>query len=487
MPRKIDELKRLRRRIDQFLRDRRDLPAERDRLLTKATEERDALERELAQAMPMLQRAKELGALGPDALTPLLPDHTALIDFARYTRFDYDQAKSGKAGETRTLSYAAFVLVPPSVAHAPSSPLVVRRVELGAAKPIDQAVAQWRTAIEKRAESPAAKELRDRVWAKLVPHLLAGTKTLYLSLDGDLARIPWAALPISENRVLLEEYSIATVPHGPFVLESLKYPRAYPGADTTLLLGDVDYNSTTWPNLPGTVSEMNAIASLVPGGREMASKTDATPKRLTVALPNARYAHFATHGYFDAATLSAEQQRANKAMESRQFGDETRHVAGKNPLAFTGLVLTNGEVLSGLNLVDLPLENLKLVTLSACETGLGEYTGGKGVENLQLAFHLAGCPNVVASLWKVHDAATAALMAKFYHELWINKKPPIEALREAQLTIYHHPELIPDLAGERGAPRLKEAVTVSSLAQPQAAGRTDTKLWAAFVLSGVGK
>ena len=91
-----------------------------------------------------------------------------------------------------------------------------------------------------------------------------------------------------------------------------------------------------------------------------------------------------------------------------------------------------------------------------------------------------------ARLWKVHDAATAALMAKFYHELWVNKKPPIEALREAQLTIYRHPELIPDLAGERGAPKVKEALTTVP-AKPQAAKRADTKLWAAFVLSGVGK
>jgi hypothetical protein len=80
-------------------------------------------------------------------------------------------------------------------------------------------------------------------------------------------------------------------------------------------------------------------------------------------------------------------------------------------------------------------------------------------------------------------------MAKFYHELWINKKPPIEALREAQLTIYYHPELIPDLAGERGAPKLKETVAVSGIekAKPQAATRAATKLWAAFILSGVGK
>jgi CHAT domain-containing protein len=91
-------------------------------------------------------------------------------------------------------------------------------------------------------------------------------------------------------------------------------------------------------------------------------------------------------------------------------------------------------------------------------------------------------------LWKVNDAATAALMAKFYHEMWVNNKPPIEALREAQLTIYRHPELIPALAGERGRPDLDKAVRLPSAAGINpAARRVDTKLWAAFVLSGVGR
>ena len=108
-----------------------------------------------------------------------------------------------------------------------------------------------------------------------------------------------------------------------------------------------------------------------------------------------------------------------------------------------------------------------------------------GAQNLQLAFHLAGAQNVVASLWKVSDAATAALMAKFYHELWVNRQPPLAALRSAQLFIYHHPESIPNLAGERGAPKFKEAVAAVP-AKPRAA-RAGTKLWAAFVLSGVGK
>ena len=73
-------------------------------------------------------------------------------------------------------------------------------------------------------------------------------------------------------------------------------------------------------------------------------------------------------------------------------------MAARNPLAFAGLVLAGGERLTGLSLLELPLDDLRLVTLSACETGLGEFTAAKGVENLQLAFHLAGAKNVVASL-----------------------------------------------------------------------------------------
>jgi CHAT domain-containing protein len=479
---KLDDLKGLRRRIDQLLQDRRLPPAERDKLLTTLTDDRDRLERELATAIPLLQRAKELDALGPDALLPLMRDHEALIDFVLYTRFDFDKVKPGKAGETRTPCYAAFVL---------ANGYPIRRIELGNADPIDRAVAEWRTAIEARAGSSAADKLREFIWAKLEPHLPRGTKTLYLSPDGDLARLPWPALPTSDRRVLLEAYAIATVPHGPFVLETLKYPHTYPGADTTLLLGGVDYNSKTWPNLRGTLTEVKALAALAPSSTTL-TKVEATPKQMTQLLPKARYAHFATHGYFDAETLSAEQRLANKALETRSFGDETRRVAAKNPLAFSGLVLADGEVFSGLAIVDLALENLKLVTLSACETGLGEFTRGKGVENLQMAFHLAGCPNVIASLWNVNDAAATALMAKFYYELWINKKPTIEALREAQLLIYRHPELIPDLSvADRGAPKFKEAVTAKAddahKPNPMTPSkRADTKLWAAFVLSGVG-
>ena len=94
-------------------------------------------------------------------------------------------------------------------------------------------------------------------------------------------------------------------------------------------------------------------------------------------------------------------------------------------------------------------QGLELAVLSACETGLGAFGGGEGVYGLQRAFHVAGCRNVVASLWKVDDAATEALMALFYANLWEKKLDPAEALRQAQLTMYRHPTAV-SLAKSRG-------------------------------------
>jgi CHAT domain-containing protein len=134
---------------------------------------------------------------------------------------------------------------------------------------------------------------------------------------------------------------------------------------------------------------------------------------------------------------------------------------------------------------------LKLAVLSACETGLGLVGGGEGVFGLQRAFHLAGAHNVVASLWKVDDQATAALMALFYTRLWREGKRPIAALREAQLLLYRQPELVGLLAAARGTPDFDKLVQRPEPG-PGAAGaspprRAPVKQWAAFVLSGLGE
>jgi CHAT domain-containing protein len=81
-----------------------------------------------------------------------------------------------------------------------------------------------------------------------------------------------------------------------------------------------------------------------------------------------------------------------------------------------------------------------LVVLSACRTGLGKDIRGEGLVGLTRGFMYAGATTVVASLWKVDDAATAELMKRFYSEMLQNHKTPDEALRIAQNSIRQIPE-----------------------------------------------
>jgi CHAT domain-containing protein len=64
---------------------------------------------------------------------------------------------------------------------------------------------------------------------------------------------------------------------------------------------------------------------------------------------------------------------------------------------------------------------------------LGESAGGEGVLGLQRAFQIAGARSVVATLWRISDDASRALMIDFYDNLWQKKMSKLEALRQAQL------------------------------------------------------
>jgi CHAT domain-containing protein len=481
---KVEQLRDLRREIERLIQNSAVTPEERDKKLAALTDQRDRLERELAAALPVLTQWKERDALGANDLSKALPVASFFIDFVAYVRLEQDAKVKGHAGQTLTDSFTAFII-------APGKPAV--RVELGPSAPINQAIAAWRKAIEAGDDRKAAAEVSRLVWEPLAKHISSGTRTVYISPDGDLARIPWAALPGSNpETVLLEDLSggIATVPHGPFLLEHLMFPKQYEGSGSALLLGDVDYGAAKWPALAGTAREISALQVVRSTTYKTLAKSDATPKNLSEALPQARYAHLGTHGFLAEKEFAAEKSWALDLVRNWQQTEwgVARRVAAKNPLAFTGLVLANGEVMTGLSLIDLPLENLRVATLSACETGLGDLTGAEEVQGLERAVHLAGCPNVVATLWNVNDAATAALMARFYYELWVNQKEPLAAMREAQLAVFLRPDLIPDLAGEHGAPKQREAVAVQAeTATRQGAKRAPTRLWAAFVLSGVGK
>ncbi len=83
--------------------------------------------------------------------------------------------------------------------------------------------------------------------------------------------------------------------------------------------------------------------------------------------------------------------------------------------------------------LNLPAE---LVTLSACNTGLGKEIKGEGLIGLTRGFMYAGSARVLASLWKVEDEATSNLMRRFYRNLLKEKMGPAAALRNAQIALW---------------------------------------------------
>jgi CHAT domain-containing protein/Tfp pilus assembly protein PilF len=508
----------------------RDVAGHRKRLQQLSREKMD-LEQKLAKLLPDFARQQEMRRQNYDVLVKKLPAGTVFVDVLRYVYFERDPKYPGRAGKRRTASYAAFVLC---------KDRPIKQVELERAAPIEQAVHEWRANIRRAGRGPPgqrvspdppAHKLRALLWEPLAKHIPPGTKTLYIAPDGALARLPWAALPVNrQGRVLLEDHALALVPHGPFLLERLSDPLPpNAGAGTLLAVGAVQYDAqppaaggkglvawsraaawgdrkVMWNPLPATARELDQVVRLA-GKRSPHRLTgaEASTTRVLAELPQARWAHLATHGFFADKKLRSVLQIDEKLFDRRAFREGPAPGA-RNPLVLSGLVLaganlplpedltertmSDGGILTAEAIAGLPLHKLELAVLSACETGLGKVAGGEGVFGLQRAFHLAGCKNVVASLWKVDDQATAALMALFYDKMWRQKLPALAALREAQLTLYNYPERIGALAQERG-PNFDKVVRLGTGPQkgpkPRPGHRAPAKLWAGFILSGLGR
>jgi CHAT domain-containing protein len=207
--------------------------------------------------------------------------------------------------------------------------------------------------------------------------------------------------------------------------------------------------------LKATASEVQSIASLRGSSEDVRVLRDrsASEAALRERLAGSRYVHLATHGFFADPKIRSAFQVQPDQLRLGEFEMTGRRstVTGRNPLILSGVVLAGANVpqqtnewgapvgddgiLTAEEVVGLDLAGTELVVLSACETGLGDVAGGEGVFGLQRAFGLAGARSVIASLWKVDDAATEALMVEFYRNLWEKKLGKLEALRQAQLAM----------------------------------------------------
>jgi len=267
------------------------------------------------------------------------------------------------------------------------------------------------------------------------PGLKPGLKKIVFVPDDILNLLPFETLltHAETNSWLIRDYMISYVPS----LSSLRVLRQRhmngpkPGSDL-LAIGDTTYGPEG--NDMGTIPEPDILyglgsspgISLTPlkySGLEIQNiarlfrknkvvileRENATKRRLrSLSLADYRIIHFATHSVID------DKKPARSAI-----------VLSFNPdQAEDGLLQTR-------DIYNLKL-NADLVTLSACQTGLGQFIRGEGIEGLSRSFFYAGSSSVLMSLWAVNDQATSQLMERFYRHLR-GSESLMAALRNAKL------------------------------------------------------
>lgn len=393
-----------------------------------------------------------------EAVTSLIPEDSAVVEFVSY------RPSNPKAGSTPEQygepRYAAYVL------HKRTPP---NGVDLGDTKTIDDLVAKFRSALREPARSDVrglARQLAEKVFQPLQP-LVSTDKRLLLSPDGQLNLIPFEALSDVGGGYLVERYSISYLSSGRDLVH-LQVKR--PGGSASVILADplfgepaensmaqeetprakpaiartarrsvtagVDFSSLYFAPLAGTREEAQRILSLFPESLELTGEK-ASGAALE-ELNGPKILHIATHGFF----LQDAGAKENSSGGGKTAG-QVESSTPENPLLRSGLALSGANVsksnkgrgiLTALQASNLNLWGTKLVTLSACDTGVGEVRDGEGVYGLRRAFFLAGTESLVMSLWPVSDYVTRELMTEYYTGL----KKGLgrgEALRQAQLAM----------------------------------------------------
>ncbi len=287
--------------------------------------------------------------------------------------------------------------------------------------PVDAAalnrdIGQLLTQIEKRQNAlPLLQSLYRRLAAPIAQraHAVQATQLL-LRLDGELRYLPFAALHDGQA-YLVEGYGIRQLA---MQAGAVAAAPARPRAAWLQAFG-----AAQEAGLPGVRSELCGIVQ--------GEVTDGRPGAASCPVGMVRGA-VPGRAWLDRA-FSAEQLRL-ALQGGRPDRFDMLHIGSHFSLrpgevGRSWLLLGDGQRLSLDELLAWPLASQELVTLSACQTGLG---GGAEVEGLAGLLLRQGAAGVVASLWPVDDASTSLLMRQMYQALG-GRADPAAALRQAQL------------------------------------------------------
>jgi CHAT domain-containing protein/lipopolysaccharide biosynthesis regulator YciM len=387
-----------------------------------------------------------------------LPADGALIEFAVYTP---REPQTEKSKPPRYIAYALAAQGRPKWA------------DLGEAAAIDRAVGAWRKALRNPNRMDVKRLARaayDKVMRPVRPLLgdrLGKTRRLLIAPDGSLNLIPFAALVDEHNRFLIERYAVSYLTSG---RDLLRLQIHQPSENAPLVVANPAFGRASnvvaqqksadlqpddqartqgdqaqiyFQPAPSTGREALAIKAVMPEA-SLLLREQATESAVKQAK-SPRILHIATHGFF------LSDREAPPAETRGGFGDDSLRASDlrfvkwaakiENPLLRSGLALAGANqgksgdddgLLTALEVAGLDLWGTKLVTLSACDTGVGEVKNGEGVQGLRRALVLAGSESQVMSLWPVLDDTAKDLMILYYEALRQGKGRS-DGLRQAQL------------------------------------------------------
>ncbi len=259
-----------------------------------------------------------------------------------------------------------------------------------------------------------ASELYKTLIPKKIPK---GTENILIIPDGRLGTVPFETLLASGRSegsyaalpYLINDYSISYQYALALHYQNATTPASGKQPTGALLCAPVIFEEL--PALPGTSREVQELKDILSDRGmtpEVLLETSASERSIkNQSLTKYKYVHLATHGVVD--ELNPKESRIFLKSDQKEDG-----------------YLYSGEIYN-LNL------NAELVTLSACETGLGKISRGEGIIGLSRALLYAGANNLMVSLWSVSDESTTGLMVDFYGQMTSDQFGP--ALRTAKLNM----------------------------------------------------
>jgi CHAT domain-containing protein/Tfp pilus assembly protein PilF len=255
---------------------------------------------------------------------------------------------------------------------------------------LDDLIEKARRSIQSNAEATATTYLSILYKLLIAPveKTLADFENILIIPNGSLHFLPFQALINGNGEYLVQNYNLIYSPSASVYIvgndREVKPGSRFMG----LALSDIIVDDKT--GLPGTYDELKKILPLF-SDNISAFGSQGTETFVKNNISDFNFIHFATHGSYNYT----------------------------QPLYSYLLFPPSDEDDGRLNVYEVFEMNLnaKLVTLSACETGLGNISQGDEITGLSRAFLFAGSSSVLVSLWAVADYPTALLMTNFYRYL----------------------------------------------------------------------